>query len=243
MKIVAIIPARFASTRFPGKPLVNINGKPMIQHVFEKAKLSNLFAKVVVATDDERIEKTVLTFGGEVIMTDHNHQSGTDRCGEVLNKLTSKYDVAVNIQGDEPFIKTEQLAQLVELFNNPNTDIATLKKALTSVDDVHNPNIVKVVSSTNNKALYFSRSPIPFVRNTPQDQWLNNQKFYKHLGLYGYKTSVLKEIIKLKPSDLELSESLEQLRWLENGYNIFIAETQFESIGIDTPEDLERINK
>lgn len=243
MKIVAIIPARFASTRFPGKPLVNINGKPMIQHVFEKAKLSNLFAKVVVATDDERIEKTVLTFGGEVIMTDPNHQSGTDRCGEVLNKLTSKYDVAVNIQGDEPFIKTEQLAQLVELFNNPNTDIATLKKALTSVADVHNPNIVKVVSSANNKALYFSRSPIPFVRNAPQDQWLNNDKFYKHLGLYGYKTSVLKEIVKLKPSDLELSESLEQLRWLENGYNIFIAETQFESIGIDTPEDLERINK
>lgn len=241
MRFIAIIPARYASTRFPGKPLVEINGKPMVQHVYEKAVNSNLFQKVIVATDNEEIQKVVVDFGGEVAMTNPNHQSGTDRCGEVIEQLNKSFDVVVNIQGDEPFIHQSQLEQLVALFKETPAQIGTLKKELSNSEDVFNPNVVKVVSALDKRALYFSRNPIPFVRDVEQANWLSNQKFYKHLGLYGYRSEVLKELVKLEPSRLEKSESLEQLRWLENGYQIFISETQHESIGIDTPEDLEKI--
>ena len=241
MKIIAIIPARFSSTRFPGKPLVSIKGKPMVQHVYERAINSNLFQKVIVATDDERIQAKVLDFGGEVVMTDINHQSGTDRCGEVIKCLNESFDVVINIQGDEPFIQEEQLEELVSLFRNTQAQIGTLKKEITNAEDVFDSNIVKVIAGLERRALYFSRSAMPFVRDVKREDWLGKQKFYKHIGLYGYRSEVLKDLIKLKPSVLELSESLEQLRWLENGYQIFIAETNYESIGIDTPEDLLRI--
>ncbi len=241
MKFIAIIPARYASTRFPGKPLVSIQGKPMVQHVYEKVTQSGLFEKVIVATDDNRIQKAVEEFGGEVALTDVNHQSGTDRCGEVINKLEEVFDVVVNIQGDEPFIKQEQLEDLVSLFRKTPAQIGTLKKELSNSEDVFNPNIVKVVDGLDKRAIYFSRNPIPFVRDFEQKDWLSKQKFYKHIGLYGYRFDVLKELVQLQSSMLEMSESLEQLRWLENGYQIFIAETKFESIGIDTPDDLSKI--
>lgn len=241
MKIIAVIPARFASTRFPGKPLVNIQDKPMVQHVYEKAVSSGVFSKVIVATDDARIEKVVNDFGGLAMITSEDHQSGTDRCGEVIKRLEESFDVVVNIQGDEPFIHFEQLEQLISLFDNPNTQIATLKKQLSNIDDVQNVNVVKVVSDNDKRALYFSRSPIPFARGTEVKDWLSKHDYYKHIGLYGYRYSVLKELVKLPTSSLESCESLEQLRWLQNGFSIFIAETKHESIGIDTPEDLERL--
>lgn len=241
MKFIAIIPARFASTRFPGKPLVDIQGKPMVQHVYEKAIASSLFEKVIVATDDERIQKAVIGFGGEVAMTKPDHQSGTDRCGEVINQLEEEYDVVVNIQGDEPFIHQSQLEELTDLFKSTPAQIGTLKKRLSNVGDVFNPNVVKVVAGIDKRALYFSRNPIPYVRDSDQSDWLSKQQFFKHLGLYGYKSEVLKELVKLEPSELEKSESLEQLRWLQNGYQIFISETNHESIGIDTPEDLKKL--
>lgn len=241
MKFIAIIPARYASTRFPGKPLVDIQGKPMVQHVYEKALNSGLFEKVIVATDDDRIRDTVIGFGGEVAMTAENHQSGTDRCGEVINQLSDEFDVVINIQGDEPFIHQSQLEELTNLFKSTPAQIGTLKKRLSNVGDVFNPNVVKVVSGIDKRALYFSRNPIPYVRDSDQSDWLSKQQFFKHLGLYGYKSEVLKELVKLAPSELEKSESLEQLRWLENGYSIFISETHHESIGIDTPEDLMKI--
>lgn len=242
MKFIAIIPARYASTRFPGKPLELIKGKPMVQHVYDKAVDSALFEKVIVATDDDRIQSAVHNFGGEVIMTDSCHLSGTDRCGEVINGLDEAFDVVVNIQGDEPFIQQEQLEELVSLFKNTPAEIGTLKKAISNVEDVFDSNVVKVVSGIDKRALYFSRNPIPFVRNAEKENWFDKQIFYKHLGLYGYRSEVLKELVQLQPTLLEISESLEQLRWLENGYHIFIAETKFESIGIDTPEDLFKIS-
>lgn len=241
MKKIAIIPARYASTRFPGKPLVDIKGKPMVQHVYDTAVASGIFDKVIVATDDERIVKAVQDFGGNVSLTSDQHQSGTDRCGEVIQSLKEDYDIVVNIQGDEPFIHIEQLEQLVSLFENPNTQIATLKKQLLSIDDVHNPNVVKVVAAEDKRALYFSRNPIPFARGIEKEDWLNEHAYFKHLGIYGYRSEILLEVIQLKASSLELVESLEQLRWLQNGYSIFIDETQHESIGIDTPEDLQKI--
>jgi 3-deoxy-manno-octulosonate cytidylyltransferase (CMP-KDO synthetase) len=241
MKIIAVIPARFASTRFPGKPLVSIHGKPMVQLVYEKAVSSGVFSKVIVATDDTRIEKVVNDFGGSAMITSKDHQSGTDRCGEVINRLDESFDVVVNIQGDEPFIHVEQLEQLISLFENPNTQIATLKKKLNNVEDVQNMNVVKVVSDNDKRALYFSRSPIPFARGVEANEWLGKTSYYKHIGLYGYRYSVLQELVELPTSSLEACESLEQLRWLQNGFSIFITETKHESIGIDTPEDLERL--
>ena len=241
MKIIAVIPARFASTRFPGKPLVDIQGKPMVQHVYEKAQSLGAFSKVIVATDDVRIEKVVNDFGGLAMITSEDHQSGTDRCGEVISKLKESFDVVVNIQGDEPFIHIEQLEQLISLFKNPNTQIATLKKQLDNIEDVQNVNVVKVVSDNDKRALYFSRSPIPFARGEETKEWLGKHNYYKHIGLYGYRYAVLKELVNLPTSSLESCESLEQLRWLQNGFSIFIAETKHESIGIDTPEDLERL--
>jgi 3-deoxy-manno-octulosonate cytidylyltransferase (CMP-KDO synthetase) len=241
MNFIAIIPARYASTRFPGKPLADIKGKPMVQHVYEKVLASGLFQKVVIATDDYRIQKAVLSFGGEVVMTHENHQSGTDRCGEVIENLSNSFDVVINIQGDEPFIHKSQLEELINLFKSTPAQIGTLKKELFSKEDLFNPNVVKVVSALDKRALYFSRNPIPFVRGSEEMSWLKKQKFYKHLGLYGYRWDILKELVQLKPSVLELSENLEQLRWVENGYQIFVSETTYESIGVDTPEDLKRL--
>ena len=240
MRFIAIIPARFASTRFPGKPLALLHGKPIIQRVYEK--VVNLFDETFVATDDERISLAVKQFGGNVIMTSPNHKSGTDRCWEAISKISSdKYDVVINIQGDEPFVHPTQIQLLKDCFNNPNTQIATLVKPFDSdatLETLQNPNSPKVVIGTDMRALYFSRSVIPYIRGNEQSEWLHTHTFYKHLGLYAYKTEVLKEITQLQQSELEKAESLEQLRWLENGYHIQVGITNHETVGIDTPEDL-----
>jgi 3-deoxy-manno-octulosonate cytidylyltransferase (CMP-KDO synthetase) len=297
MKILGVIPARFASTRFPGKPLVDINGKTMIQRVYEQAKKCKSLARVVVATDDERIFQHVQSFGGEAIMTAATHQSGTDRCAEVVEKLnfeiqtshldsdeavvfdkiTPKYagifTAVINIQGDEPFIQPEQIEKVVEILRGPilikneklriktdedveitsnvkhqasnalNFDIATLAKRIDNQGDIENPNVVKAVFGEGGRGVYFSRSPIPFLRNMDKKDWATSGQFFKHIGLYGYKTNVLLALAQLPPSRLEGLESLEQLRWLENGYAIGIAETDLETIGIDTPEDLKKVSR
>lgn len=242
MKFIAIIPARYASTRFPGKPLASLGGKPIIQRVYER--VCNLFDHTCVATDDERIAKAVEGFGGKCVMTSPNHKSGTDRCWEAVNRVgVSDYDVVVNIQGDEPFIHPSQIEELKRCFDKPSTQIATLVKPFESdapLQSLTNPNTPKVVVGAQMQALYFSRSVIPFLRDTNQEEWLKNHTFYKHIGLYAYKTSVLREITSLEQSKLEKAESLEQLRWLENGYRIQVGITNNETIGIDTPEDLVR---
>lgn len=241
LSFLGLIPARFGSSRFPGKPLVDIGGKSMIQRVYEQA---SQVVRAVVATDDERIEAEVRRFGGEVVMTSTLHKSGTDRCAEALAKVQEMsgyaFDVVINIQGDEPFIRPEQLRQLMDCFADPSTQIATLVKRMTNPQDVFNPNHVKVVRDSSGRALYFSRSPIPYMRNLPQDQWVEQYPFMKHLGLYAYRAEVLRTLTALPPSPLELAESLEQNRWIENGYVIRIAETNIESVSIDTPEDLEK---
>lgn len=236
MKTLGIIPARFASTRFPGKPLALIGGKTMIERVYAQCQKSSL-TDIIVATDDERIYDHVKSFG-QVIMTSTHHQSGTDRCQEVIEKLPKTYDYVINIQGDEPFIDPAQINLLYSLLNG-ETEIATLIKKIENPEHLFNSNVVKVVKGVTNQALYFSRSPIPFVRGKSEKDWLFNQTFYKHIGLYAYRTDVLKRISALKPSALEKAESLEQLRWLENGYSILTAETEIETFGIDSPEDLE----
>ncbi|MFV0365974.1 MAG: 3-deoxy-manno-octulosonate cytidylyltransferase [Mangrovibacterium sp.] len=240
MNFLAIIPARFQSTRFPGKPLEKLAGKYIIQHVYEKA--SENFQHVWVATDDDRIAKAVQDFGGKVVMTDANHPSGTDRVAEAARKLKSEidFDVVVNIQGDEPFVCAEQLDAIKQCFKDDATQIATLVKRVEDAETLFNPNRPKVVFSSRNFALLFSRSTIPYVRGVEREQWLSKQSFFYHLGMYAYRAEVLQTLTKLKPSNLELAESLEQLRWLEAGYKIKIAETAHESIGIDTPEDLQK---
>ena len=239
MKVLGIIPARFASTRFPGKPLVDIGGKTMIQRVYEQALKSDL-DKVVVATDDERIVTEVKRFGGDFILTNPNHQSGTDRCAEVVQKLPG-FDVVINIQGDEPFIDPAQIALVSSCFNDETVELATLIKEINEDAELFNTNIPKVVINSNQQAIYFSRHPIPFIRNAEKENWTTAHQFYKHIGIYGYKTATLLEITKLPPSSLELAESLEQLRWLENGYQIKTKITNIETIAIDTPEDLQKI--
>jgi 3-deoxy-manno-octulosonate cytidylyltransferase (CMP-KDO synthetase) len=229
-----IIPARFGSTRFPGKPLADINGKTMIQRTVEAAQSANPDMGVAVATDDQRIAEVVEKFA-TVIMTGSNHISGTDRCADALSQLQWNCDVVVNLQGDEPFIKADQIHDLVACFNNEQTQIATLKKELTEIADIQNPNIVKVVSGINNRALYFSRASIPFLRDT------GHVRTFKHIGMYAFRPAVLKEITELEPTPLEKSEMLEQLRWLENGYQIDVVETLWASPAIDTPEDLQKI--
>jgi 3-deoxy-manno-octulosonate cytidylyltransferase (CMP-KDO synthetase) len=241
MKILGIIPARFGSTRFPGKPLVDIDGKTMIQRVYEQAKSCSALTDVIVATDDERIFNEVTRFGGKVVMTSTSHQSGTDRCAEVVNKLNEKYDVIINIQGDEPFIDPKQITQLCNCFLDEKTQIATLTKSISDPTELFNENKVKVTFNTNYFAIYFSRNAIPFFRGETHENWLKKHNYFKHIGIYGYKTEILKEITLLKPSKLELAEGLEQLRWLENGYNIKIAETELEAISIDTPEDVAKL--
>lgn len=238
MQKIGIIPARYGSTRFPGKPLVEILGKPMIQHVCERVGESNL-DQFYVATDDQRIATVVTQFGANVILTSPNHPSGTDRCGEAAAFIgLNDDDVVVNIQGDEPFIQKEQINDLIALFANPEVEIATLVKPIHSEADINNPNKVKVVFSQDHKALYFSRAPIPYLRETSSE---NSSIYYKHLGIYAYRYAVLKKIIQLPVSNLEQIEKLEQLRWLENNFSIYVAITHHESIAIDTPEDLDQI--
>lgn len=244
MNIVGIIPARYGSTRFPGKPLVDIAGKSMIQRVYEQA--SKVFDAVYVATDDKRIEKAVKDFNGKVVMTSKKHTSGTDRCAEAIDIIHEEsdmqFDVIVNIQGDEPFIQPEQLNKLVSCFKKKSTQIATLVKPIINSEDILNPNNPKVVINNNNEAIYFSRSPIPYIRGVKEQDWINKHQFYKHIGLYGYRIDILKKITTLEPSSLEIVESLEQLRWIENGYKIKVEFTEFESISIDTRKDLKKIN-
>jgi 3-deoxy-manno-octulosonate cytidylyltransferase (CMP-KDO synthetase) len=239
--VAGIIPARFASTRFPGKPLAMIGNKPMVQRVYEQScKALDL---VFVATDDIRILNSVRNFGGNAVMTSGKHLSGTDRCAEAIDIIESEIghliDVIINIQGDEPFIKPEQISLLVSCFKDENVDIATLVRKVDSDEDLFNTNQPKVVISKFNDALYFSRSTIPFIRDADQKYWNEKHNFYKHVGIYGYRKPVLKEITALERSDLEKAESLEQNRWLENGFRIRTAETEWESIGIDSPEDIE----
>lgn len=240
--ILGIIPARYASTRFPGKPLVEIQGKTMIQRVYEQAVQSRSLQEVIVATDDARILAHVQQFGGKAVMTLDTHPSGTDRCAEVA-RLFPEAAVVVNIQGDEPFIQPEQIDLLVEtLTNHPDCPIATLAKAITDPLVLDNPNVVKVVFSTlYNNAIYFSRHAIPFARGIDATQRLNHFSYYKHIGLYAFQSEFLKKIANLPPTPLERAESLEQLRWLENGLKIAVGITPFETIGIDTPEDLHYI--
>lgn len=240
MKILGVIPSRFASTRFPGKPLIDINGKTMIQRVYEQAKKASSLADVVVATDDDRIFNKVKSFGGKAIMTSSSHQSGTDRCAEVSKKLDEKYDVVINIQGDEPFIDPEQINQLCVCFDDEKTEIATLIKKIDNEEDLFNPNRPKVAIDENNFALMFSRNAIPEIPNLEKEKWFNQQAFYRHIGIYGYRTEVLAKISLLPMSPLEQKERLEQLRWLENNYAIKVAETEHAAIAIDSPEDLEK---
>ncbi|BAU55221.1 3-deoxy-manno-octulosonate cytidylyltransferase [Mucilaginibacter gotjawali] len=240
MKILGIIPARYASTRFPGKPLVDIAGKSMIQRVYEQAKKCAHLAEVVVATDDERIYKHVHDFGGVAIITSPDHQSGTDRCAEVALKH-QQYDVIINIQGDEPFIDPEQISKLAACFNDKDTQIATLIKKVLSAEELFNSNSPKVVLNKLSEAVYFSRSPLPHIRGQEPQNWLSHFTYFKHIGIYGYRADVLQEITKLPVSSLEKAESLEQLRWIENGYHIKVAETELETFAVDTPEDLEKL--
>jgi 3-deoxy-manno-octulosonate cytidylyltransferase (CMP-KDO synthetase) len=244
MNFLGIIPARYASTRFPGKPLADMKGKTMIQRVYEQV-VSHL-DEVVVATDDERIYNAVQSFGGKALMTSSNHKSGTDRCQEAYTLLGEIFDVIINIQGDEPFIKPSQIELLKACFNDEKTQIATLVKPFSADDDfenLFNPNSPKVVLNSKEQAIYFSRSVIPYIRGKHHTEWLKANVFYKHIGIYAYKSEVLKEITTLTQSPLEKAESLEQLRWIENGYIIKAGITNEETIGIDTPEDLERAIK
>lgn len=238
MKFIGLIPARYASTRFPGKPLALLAGKPVIQHVYEQA--AKVLDAVYVATDDERIYNKVLEFGGKVVMTSIEHHSGTDRIEEALEKIGGNFDVVVNIQGDEPFIAQSQIETLCHCFEDEATQIATLGKPFECIEAVENPNSPKIVVDNRGYAMYFSRSIIPFVRGVERQEWLKKYPFLKHLGIYAYRTEVLKAITRLPQSSLELAESLEQLRWLENGYRIKVGITNVETVGIDTPEDLQR---
>lgn len=238
MKYIGIIPARYASTRFPGKPLAILQGKTIIQRVYER--VTDALNQAYVATDDERIYQHVLSFGGKAIMTSTAHASGTDRIQEAVSKLEQECDIVVNIQGDEPFIQAEQIDLLCKCFDHPHTQIATLAKKFSSMDEVRNPNSPKIVTDNNGFALYFSRSIIPFIRSLDEPEWINAYPFMKHIGIYAYRKEVLKEITSLPQSSLEMAESLEQLRWLQNGFRIRVGITDTETIGIDTPQDLEK---
>lgn len=240
MKVIGIIPARYASTRFPAKPLVDIAGQSMIQRVYQQAKHATSLDEVIVATDDQRIYDHVKTFAGNVIMTDSHHQSGTDRCAEVIRNITG-FDIAINIQGDEPFIDPQQIDLLVSCFNNPSTDIATLVRKVENNEELFNENKPKVVLNNIGKAIYFSRQAIPFLRGVKQEDWLKTRPYYNHIGIYGYRTNILDEISNLPISDLEQMESLEQLRWVDNGYTIQTAVSNHSNDAIDTPEDLAKI--
>jgi 3-deoxy-manno-octulosonate cytidylyltransferase (CMP-KDO synthetase) len=241
MKSIGIIPARYDSSRFPGKPLADINGKPMIQRVYEQAKKAGSLSAVYVATDDERIFNAVKQFGGSVLMTSTAHPSGTDRCNEVAKLLSGEgqlFEVVVNIQGDEPYIHPDQINLVVSCFSDPETGIATLACKISAAEDLFNSSVNKVVLDKAGNALYFSRNPIPYQQHADREDWLKNHVYYKHIGIYAYRASVLSKISDLEPSSLEKAESLEQLRWLENGYRIRVVETVHESRAVDRPDDL-----
>jgi len=243
MKAIGIIPARYQSSRFPGKPLATIHGKSMIQRVYEQSTKAGSLSRVIVATDDERIENAVEAFGGEVLMTSTDHQSGTDRCLEALSKIDEAYGIVVNIQGDEPFIQPGQIDLICSCFNQENTEIATLIKLIQDPLVLDDPNKVKVVVDDADFGIYFSRQCIPHLQKVPKSDWIEQFNFYKHIGMYAYRSDILKEISALRVSRLEAAESLEQLRWIENGYRIRTAITDFEAMSVDTPEDLEALNK
>ncbi len=243
LKVVVVIPSRYQSSRFPGKPLVKIGSKTMIQRVYDQAKSCIDVDEVIVATDDQRILNHVQKFGGQAMMTSDHHDSGTGRCGEVISKYKKEVDVVVNVQGDEPFIQANQISQLIDAFKNSQVQISTLAKKITDDQEINEPNVVKVVRSKDLFALYFSRSPIPYCRDAVGEKWSTKKDYFKHLGLYAFRTDTLKTITRLNPTNLDSAESLEQLRWLENGYRIYVGETKTSSIGIDTPEDLNKITK
>ena len=238
MKFIAIIPARYASTRFPGKPLAVLGRKTVIQRVYEQ--VLKVLNEAYVATDDERIFSAVEAFGGKAVMTRTDHKSGTDRIQEAVEKIGSSADVIINVQGDEPFIQPSQIETLMHLFDNPGTQIGTLGKPFDSMEGVENPNSPKIVTDNRGFALYFSRSIIPYIRGKERNEWFGEYPFLKHLGIYAYRREVLAEVTKLPQSSLEKAESLEQLRWLQNGYRIRVGLTDVETVGIDTPEDLQR---
>lgn len=243
MKFVGIIPSRFESTRFPGKPLAIINGKTMIQRVYEQAVL--VLDHVFVATDDERIASEVRNFGGNVVITSKDHRSGTDRLAEAIVTIEKEtgenFDVVINIQGDEPFVRPEQIKDIISCFDDHKTKIATLVKEIETTEDIFDINKPKVILDKEMNAIYFSRSPLPYIRNAEKQDWLTKHRFYRHIGMYAYKTSTLNDLTKIEQSSLEIAESLEQNRWIENGYKIKVKETIFDSKGIDTPDDLKNI--
>ena len=242
VQYAGIIPARYASSRLPGKPLVMIGNKPMIQRVYDQGRKT--LDMVYVATDDNRIFEAVLNFGGNAVMTSPDHLSGTDRCAEAVTKIKNetgkKIDVVINIQGDEPFIKPEQINLLMKCFVDETVELATLIRRVEPGEDIFNPNQPKVIINSEGDAIYFSRATIPFIRDVEKSEWSKKHDFYKHIGLYAYRTETLKKITSLSRSSLEISESLEQNRWIENGYRIRTAVTKWESISIDTPDDLEK---
>jgi len=248
MKIFGIIPARYASTRFPGKPLIKIKDKIMIQHVYDNVSKCEILEKVYVATDDHRIADAVKDFGGNVLMTSENHKSGTDRCGEVakfLQKegLATDMDIIINIQGDEPFIDPKQIEMVTSLFKDDDVKIATLGRQLNSLEAINDPNVVKLVFDNNGKALYFSRQAIPFIRDIDREHWHESSQFYEHIGIYAFKLNTLKEIVNLPEGSLEKDEKLEQLRWLENSHNIYVNITNINTFSIDTPGDVEKLKQ
>ena len=241
MRFVGIIPARYASQRFPGKPLAILGGKTVIQRVYEQ--VGKVLDDVYVATDDDRIKNTVEGFGGKAIMTSPNHKSGTDRIEEAVEKIGGDFDVVINIQGDEPFIHESQIKELCACFDDADTQIATLGKPFTAemgMEALENPNSPKIIVDNRGYAMYFSRSVIPYIRNTRREEWIGQFPYLKHIGLYAYRREVLRQVTQLPQSSLEIAESLEQLRWLQNGYKIKVGLTDVETVGIDTPEDLQR---
>ncbi|UAY51347.1 3-deoxy-manno-octulosonate cytidylyltransferase [Ferruginibacter albus] len=238
--IVGIIPARYASTRFPGKPLADIKGKSMIRRVYEQASQSSLLKKIIVATDDERIYDHVKGFGGEVVMTAIHHPSGTDRCWDALQQLNENYQYIINIQGDEPIINPKQIDELATVLDG-TVELATQMQKITDHKTLFNPDKARIVLNSNNEALYFTRSVIPYLKNVSEKEWHLHHNYYRHVGMYAYRTDVLEKITKLPVSSLEKAESLEQLRWLQNGYKIKCVETGFESYSIDTPDDLQQV--
>ena len=239
--ITGIIPARYASTRFPGKPLIDIQGKSMLQRVYEQAAKSTLLNYVVVATDDEKIAAHVQDFGGNVVMTSTQHPSGTDRCWEALQQLTGDYRYVINIQGDEPFIEPAQIDELAAILLDGSTELATQMIAVNNHAVLFNKGEVKIVLNTNNEALYFSRMVIPFIKGVDEKEWHKHHTYYRHVGMYAYRRDVLEKITRLPVSALEAAESLEQLRWVQNGYKVKCVITQYESHCIDTPEDVEKV--
>ncbi|WP_129713855.1 3-deoxy-manno-octulosonate cytidylyltransferase [Pedobacter sp. SYP-B3415] len=240
-RILGVIPARYASSRFPGKPLTDIGGKTMIRRVYEQACKCPELSLVVVATDDQRIAQEVESFGGRFVMTGNQHQSGTDRCAEVMEVLPG-YDVLINIQGDEPFINPDQISLLAGCFDDERVSLATLIKPVSGSEELFNPNIPKVVIDQYQDAIYFSRHPVPYFRNDDAENWHEKHQYYKHIGIYGYRAAALRQIMQLPPSPLETAESLEQLRWLEHGMKIQTRVTNMEAIAIDTPDDLNKVS-